>query len=167
MFKRAAVIVATIAFLGGCAPQEAPEGASERVAGGAPSASLGKQTAAAAEKAPPAEMKLEELFKTALSDKFTPGREVIVSLVEIPPNATLESHWHPGEEFVYMLEGEARIEIEGHEPFVGKAGMVGHMPFMTKHTAVAGENGARALVFRVHTAGQPVRYLEGGGSGKK
>ena len=113
---------------------------------------------------PPAALKMENLLKTALDGEFTPGREVVVSLVEIPPNTTLESHWHPGEEFHYYLDGEAEIRIDGAPPFTGKPGTVGHVPYKVTHTAVTGEKGARALVFRVHTAGEPVRHLAEGGS---
>lgn len=31
--------------------------------------------------------------------------EVVVSRVTVPPNTTLPKHWHPGEEFAYILEG--------------------------------------------------------------
>jgi len=110
----------------------------------------------------PAAPRLENLLVQQLNGKFTPGREVIVTYVEIPPNTTLERHWHPGEEFHYYLEGEAEITIEGQEPFVGKPGTVGHIPFRKLHTAASGEQGAKVIVFRVHETGKPVRYLEGG-----
>ena len=115
----------------------------------------------------PAEPKLENLLHQALAEDLAPGREVIVSLVEIPPNTTLERHWHPGEEFHYYLEGEFEISIEGQDPYIGKAGMVGHIPYKRMHTATTGEKGGKAIVFRVHTAGEPVRYLEEGGSSEK
>jgi quercetin dioxygenase-like cupin family protein len=116
---------------------------------------------------PPEELRLENLERMALAEAFTPGREVIVSYVEIPANTTMEWHTHPGEEFHYYLEGEVTIEIEGHEDIRGTPGTVGHVPFLARHTAVTGEEGARAVVFRVHTAGEPVRYLEGGGEGDR
>lgn len=113
---------------------------------------------------PPTELKLENLLQTPLAEEFTPGREVIVSYVEIPPNTTMDRHWHPGEEFHYYLEGEVEIVIEGEPSIVGKPGTVGHVPFKRMHTAITGEEGAKVLVFRVHTQGEPVRHLEGGGS---
>jgi hypothetical protein len=45
----------------------------------------------------PTELKLENLLQQALSDEFTPDREVVVSYVEIPPNMTMDRHWHPGD----------------------------------------------------------------------
>lgn len=116
---------------------------------------------------PPTELKLENLLQKPLADEFTPGREIIVSYVEIPPNTTMDRHWHPGEEFHYYLEGEVEIVIDGDSSFVGKPGTVGYVPFESMHTAITGEKGVKALVFRVHTEGQPVRYLEEGGTSEQ
>ena len=74
---------------------------------------------------PPSEMKLENLMQRTLAEDFTPGREVIVSYVEIPPNTTMERHWHPGEEFHYYLEGEVEIAIDGRPSIIGTPGTVG------------------------------------------
>ncbi|MCZ6688839.1 MAG: cupin domain-containing protein [Planctomycetota bacterium] len=112
---------------------------------------------------PPTEMNLENLAKIALSEEFTPGREIVVSYVEIPPNTEMDRHWHPGEEFHYYLEGDIEIRIDGEPPFDGIPGTVGHVPFKKMHTAVTGPKGGRVLVFRVHTSGKPVRFLEDGG----
>lgn len=116
---------------------------------------------------PPTELKLENLLQRPLAEEFTPGREVIVSYVEIPSNTTMDRHWHPGEEFHYYLEGEVEIVVEGEPPTVGRPGTVGHVPFKKMHTAITGEKGAKVLVFRVHTQGEPVRHLEGGGSAEQ
>jgi len=102
-----------------------------------------------------------------LDDEFTPGREVVVSYVEIPPNTTMDRHWHPGEEFHYYLEGEVEIAIDGETSIIGTPGTVGYVPFKKMHTAITGEKGARILVFRVHTKGKPVRYLEKGGTSER
>ena len=116
---------------------------------------------------PPTKLNMENLLEKALSDEFTPGREIIVSYVEIPPNTTLERHWHPGEEFQYYLEGEVEIAIDGESSIIGTPGKVGHVPFKKMHTAITKKKGCRMLVFRVHTKGEPVRYLEKGGSSEK
>ena len=115
---------------------------------------------------PPKELKLVNLLQESLADEFTPDREVVVSYVEMPPNTTLEQHWHPGEEFVYCLEGEAEILIDG-ESIMSTPGTVIHIPFKSMHTAISGDKGAKAVVFRVHTKGEPVRYLEKGGESEK
>lgn len=113
---------------------------------------------------PVTELKLENLLQKPLADEFTPGREIVVSYVEIPPNTTLDRHWHPGEEFHYYLEGEVEIAIDGEASISGTPGTVGHVPFKKTHTAITGEKAAKLLVFRVHTEGEPVRYLEKGGT---
>jgi quercetin dioxygenase-like cupin family protein len=110
---------------------------------------------------------LENLLQQALAEEFTPGREIVISFVEIPPNTTMDRHWHPGEEFHYYLEGEAEISIDGEASFVGTPGTVGHIPFKKMHTATTGEKGAKAIVFRVHTEGEPIRYLEEGGTSEQ
>ena len=45
----------------------------------------------------------------------TPGVEVIVSDVVIPPNGQVPRHYHPGEEFLYLIEGSA-IHVEQGKP---------------------------------------------------
>ncbi len=110
----------------------------------------------------PAASTVTNLLTTALSREFTPEREVLIDLVEIPPHRKLDWHWHPGEEFHYYLEGNPVIERRGAPPIVGKAGTVGHVEFRQRHQATAGDLGAKILVFRVHTRGQPWRYLDGG-----
>jgi quercetin dioxygenase-like cupin family protein len=107
-----------------------------------------------------AKSKVTNLLQDSLSEKFTPGREVLVDLVEIPPNSQLDRHWHPGEEFHYYLEGDPEISIEGKGLTRPALGTVGHVPFETLHRAGAGKSGAKILVFRVHTKGKPWRYLE-------
>ena len=116
---------------------------------------------------PPTELKLENLLRQSLADEFTPGREIVVSYVEIPPNFTMDRHWHPGEEFHYYLEGEVEIAIDGETSITGTPGTVGHVPFKKMHTAITGAKGAKILVFRVHTEGKPVRYLEKGGTSER
>ena len=53
--------------------------------------------------------KVTNLLTVALSTGFTPDREVLIDVVEIPPNQKLDWHRHPGEEFHYYLEGDPVI----------------------------------------------------------
>ncbi len=50
------------------------------------------------------------------------GLEVIISDVVIPPNATVPRHYHPGEEFLYVIEGSAIHIEEGKDDRVLSAG---------------------------------------------
>jgi len=87
------------------------------------------------------------------------GLEVIISDVVIPPNATVPLHYHPGEEFIYLLEGSAVHVEEGKPDQILKAGDTYVIPPQTKHSPRGGEDGARAVVFRVHVEGQAERIL--------
>ena len=107
-----------------------------------------------------AKSNVTNLLQAPLSDRFAPGREVLVDRVEIPPNGRLDRHWHPGEEFHYYLAGEPEITIDGKGVFRPALGTVGHVPFEARHRAGAGAAGATILVFRVHTTGAPWRYLD-------
>ena len=103
---------------------------------------------------------IRTLLTTILDKDFTPDREVKVDYIELPPNTVLERHWHPGEEFHYYLEGEVEIKIEGESSIKGVPGTVGHVPYKKPHLAIAGKSGARILVFRVHTKGEPWRFID-------
>jgi quercetin dioxygenase-like cupin family protein len=109
-----------------------------------------------------AQSKVTNLLQASLDPRFAADREVLVDLVEIPPNAQLDRHWHPGEEFHYYLEGDPEITVDGKGVTRPTPGTVGHVPFETRHRAAAGASGARILVFRVHTKGKPWRYLDTG-----
>ena len=104
--------------------------------------------------------KVTNLLTVALSPDFTPDRDVLIDLVEIPPNQKLDWHWHAGEEFHYYLEGNPVIERRDAPPIVGTPGTIGHVAFKQRHQASAGDKGAKILVFRVHTKGAPWRYLD-------
>ena len=85
------------------------------------------------------------------------GTEIIISHVEIPANTTLPKHWHPGEEFVYVLEGSEVLWQKDKPDVHLKKGDVFKVPLKQIHTAKTGEEGVTVLVFRVHEMGQPVR----------
>ena len=85
--------------------------------------------------------------------------EVVVSITTVPPNTTLPKHWHPGEEFAYVLEGSLTLWQEGKPDVLYKKGDVGVVPFKQVHTIFTQEEGATVLVFRVHELGQPGRIL--------
>lgn len=85
------------------------------------------------------------------------GLEVIISDVIIPPGATVPLHYHPGEEFLYVLEGSAIHREDGKPDQTLKAGDTYVIPPEAAHSPVGGPEGARAIVFRVHREGNPER----------
>ena len=101
------------------------------------------------------EISIETLMKTQLAG--VEGREVLVSKVYIPANTTLPKHWHPGEEFVYILEGTVTLWQKGKDNITGNMGDVMKVPLEQVHTAVTGAEGVSLLVFRVHETGKPER----------
>ena len=85
------------------------------------------------------------------------GVEIIVSVVEIGPNFSLPKHYHPGEEYVYVLEGSATLWLKGKPDVTMQAGDLFKIPFEQVHTAMTSDSSAKALVFRVHRKGEPER----------
>ncbi len=100
-------------------------------------------------------LKIDNIMTSQL--ELVEGLEIVVSHVEIPANTTLPKHWHPGEEFIYVLEGSAVLWQKDKSDTHLKKGDVFKVPLEQIHTAKTGEEGATILVFRVHEIGQPVR----------
>ena len=101
------------------------------------------------------ELKLEKLMSETLA--ADPDIEIIVSRVSIPPNSALPKHWHPGEEFAYVLKGSVTLWQEGKDDTLWTQGEVAKVPLKQVHTAITGDEGVTVLVFRVHQKGQPER----------
>ncbi len=89
-----------------------------------------------------------------------PGHELIVADLRLPPDAVGEAHWHPWEEFLYVIEGSAVIDLAGR-PRPLAAGESFVIPARTVHTPRAGPRGFRAIVTRVHDEGDPVSIPAG------
>ncbi len=100
-------------------------------------------------------LKIDNIMTSQL--ELVEGTEVVVSHVQIPANIALPKHWHPGEEFVYVLDGSYVLWQKDKSDTHLKKGDVFKVPLKQIHTAKTGEEGATILVFRVHEAGQPVR----------
>lgn len=87
------------------------------------------------------------------------NKEIIVSLVELPPKKAAPLHKHPGEEYAFIISGEAiqNIDYKGEETI--HAGEVAHIPYGAVHSVRAGKKPFKALVFRIHDKGKPERCL--------
>ena len=87
------------------------------------------------------------------------GKEIIVSRVSFPPHTELPWHWHPGEEFFYVIEGSVTLKRRGEPDLPATQGDAQKIAPQIIHTGSTGEQGAELVIFRVHAAGEPERYL--------
>jgi quercetin dioxygenase-like cupin family protein len=109
-----------------------------------------------AEESAEVQLNLEELLTTELEG--AEGTDVIVSRVTLPPNTALPKHYHPGEEFAYVLKGSVVLWQEGKRDITVTEGGVLKVPLKQIHTAMTKDEAATILVFRVHEHGQPERF---------
>jgi quercetin dioxygenase-like cupin family protein len=93
-------------------------------------------------------------------DLSVPGREVVQVRVDIPAGTAFPKHSHPGEEIVYMIEGELEYRLEGSPPVTLKAGEVLFIPAGTVHAVknVGSGNGAELATYIVEK-GKPLLTL--------
>ena len=103
------------------------------------------------------QMKFEDLMTEKLQG--VENTEVVVSITTVPPHTTLPKHWHPGEEFAYILDGSIVLIQDGKADEYYRKGDVGKVPLKQVHTVRTDEESATILIFRVHELGQPGRFL--------
>ncbi|NMO93078.1 cupin domain-containing protein [Actinomycetospora sp. TBRC 11914] len=90
-------------------------------------------------------------------DLSVDGREMVQSRVDIGPEAPAVRHTHPGEEIIYVLDGELRYEIDGQPPRTYRAGDVLTVPAGAAHSVrnVGGRNAAELATYVVEK-GKPL-----------
>jgi quercetin dioxygenase-like cupin family protein len=101
-------------------------------------------------------LKIENLLRDSLA--LAPDVEIIVSYLEVPVQTGLPKHYHPGEEFVYMLEGSGQLIVESDTVILEEDDLF-KIPIRAVHSFQTFDDEARAVVFRVHEQGQPERVL--------
>lgn len=90
-------------------------------------------------------------------DLSTPGRHGTLSLATLAPGAVTPRHKHPGEEFAYILEGTAVLEVEGQAPRTLHVGDAVVVPAGTAHVARnTGTGPVKILSTYFLEAGQPL-----------
>jgi quercetin dioxygenase-like cupin family protein len=93
-------------------------------------------------------------------DLSVPGREVIQVRVDIPPGVIAAKHNHPGEELVYVIEGELEYRLDGRPPVTVKAGEVLFIPYGTHHEVKnAGSTNAAELATYIVEKNKPLVAL--------
>ena len=102
---------------------------------------------------------LNDIKRTDLqrNDLSVPGREVVQVRVDIPAGMAFPRHSHPGEEVVYMLEGQLEYQLDGKPAVTLKPGEVLFIPAGTVHAVknVAASNGAELATYIVEK-GKPL-----------
>ncbi len=93
-------------------------------------------------------------------DLSIPGREVLQVIVELEPGTTAPRHSHPGEEIIYVLEGNWEYTVEGQPPVTLKAGDVLFIPSGTIHSARnVGTGRGKELATYIVEKGKPLVVL--------
>lgn len=105
----------------------------------------------------PSEFKVIDLLRDTIG--LAEGVEVIMTYVEIPENTPLPAHYHPGEEFVYVIEGSGVLILNDQDTLRAKAGDSYKVPLRAEHGFYSEDEGVKVVVFRVHEKGQPDRIL--------
>ncbi|WFL78800.1 cupin domain-containing protein [Altererythrobacter arenosus] len=86
-----------------------------------------------------------------------PGRALRSRDLSLPPGAIVPQHYHAGEEFVYVIEGDVTLRRKGMPDLVMRAGDGLRIAPGTVHSAEAGDNGFRAIATYVLIEGEPER----------
>jgi quercetin dioxygenase-like cupin family protein len=86
------------------------------------------------------------------------GKEIVIFIAELAPEAVGSKHYHPGPEFFYVLEGTMAHEPEGGPAHMMKAGDFGSNPNKSVHTIrnPSTTARARAIDFLISEKGQPL-----------
>lgn len=121
----------------------------------APAIAAGQQAPAATSAAPQSPLKRTVLQTHAMTS--VPGREGIMVAAELAVGGTAPRHTHPGEEFVYVLEGTATFDMAGRPLLSLKPGDSFVIPPNTPHVATnTGKIPLRLLSTYIIPAGQPL-----------
>jgi quercetin dioxygenase-like cupin family protein len=93
-------------------------------------------------------------------DMSTPGIEMVQAHIDFEPGTAFGNHKHPGEEVIYVLEGEFEYIVEGKAPVILKAGEVLFIPAGTIHSAKnVGKGKASELATYIVEKGKPLVQL--------
>lgn len=100
----------------------------------------------------------QTIKRTPLQKFDVPGTnyETVIGIAELPPNANVGRHTHPGPESGYLLEGEFTLLVEGQPPLVVKAGDSYKVPAGAIHDARSGDKGAKVIATYVVEKGKPL-----------
>jgi quercetin dioxygenase-like cupin family protein len=95
-----------------------------------------------------------ELYRVEVSEGT--DLEAVMGVIKRSGESSGGKHYHPGGEFGFILEGTVIIRAENRPPLTLKAGASFHQPAGEWHAISTPAEGARTVVFRVLTRGQPM-----------
>lgn len=100
-------------------------------------------------------MKRTVLIKTDLAG--VEGKEAALVLVEFAPGGVTASHYHSGEELIYLLEGSTSMEVKDKPAITLKAGDTFHLAPQQVHRVknLSVTTPAKALTFTIMEKGRP------------
>jgi quercetin dioxygenase-like cupin family protein len=86
------------------------------------------------------------------------GKEMVVFLADVPPGGVAATHYHPGDEAIYMLRGSLVFEPDKEKPFELKAGEIAFNPAKHIHKATnqSTSEPAKILNCMIAEKGQPL-----------
>lgn len=107
------------------------------------------------QEAQPSPLKRTVLQTHALTS--APGHEGITVLAELAVGGSAPRHTHPGEEFVFVLEGTATFDMAGRAPLAIKTGDAFFIPTGIAHVAKnTGKVPLRLLSTYIIPTGRPL-----------
>lgn len=93
---------------------------------------------------------------SATPSTLVEGHEVIMIEAAFAPGQEVPPHTHPGEEIAHILTGSIVLVREGHDDLVMGAGDSVSIAKDLPHHAKAGDEGATAMIVRIHPIGEPL-----------
>ena len=84
-------------------------------------------------------------------------REGVVLNVELAAGLTSKKHFHPGDEFIHVVEGSVAVGIDGKPEVIVSAGQTIHIPANAVHYGrnLSATSPAKAISFGVFEKGKP------------
>ena len=112
----------------------------------------GHQAAATSDAKP----KIETLFEGPLA--AAPGMNLMIKRFAVPPGFVGGKHYHPGQVFVYVLEGGISVEMGDDEPLNLKPGDLFQEPLgrVMLGKNLSADDWAKFIVFQIGEAGKPM-----------
>lgn len=97
------------------------------------------------------------LLKTSLVG--TKDKEVNILHISVPPGFKTAKHLHPGQLFIYVVEGAVTVDVEGNAPVKLGPGDVVEEP---QNRWMVGKNlssthGAKLVIFQIGVKGKPLQ----------